>query len=168
MLVSWRWRSFHKSFTCAIAFAKITVHDLDKCLLVCLMLARKSNVQTAKCPRLARFVAEAVTTFPSGITSATAIFVKSRSATIASSSVYSAARNSAPSAKIMTIAKIARYHCVFIAKNRSTVLSARRHSATTVKSPSGVQGAKQHSVKNAKTVTAVKRATRHPVLIAKV
>jgi hypothetical protein len=165
LLVSWRWRSFHKSFVCIDAFAKITVRTLVKYVLVlCLLrvapksnvlVAPKSNVQTAKCPRLARFAAESVTTFPSGIISATATFVKRQSAMIAPSSVYSAARNSAPSAKILTIAKSARYHCVFIVKKRLTVLNARRHSATTAKSPAGAKCAKRHSVMNAKTVTTV-------------
>jgi hypothetical protein len=178
LLVSWRWRSFHKSFACIDAFAKITVRTLlvKYVLVLCLLhvapksnvlVAPISNVQTAKCPRLARFAAGSVTTFPSGIISATATFVKRQSAMIAPSSVYNAARNSAPSAKILTIAKSARYHFVFIVKKRLTVLNARRDSVYTAKSPTTAKCAKRHSVMNAKTVTTVKRATRRPVVSAK-
>jgi hypothetical protein len=86
LLVSWRWRSSHKSFAYIDSFANTTEHYLDKHALVCLMLAPKSNVQTAKCPRLARFGAESVTTFPDGIISASAAIVKSQNARIVCSS----------------------------------------------------------------------------------
>jgi hypothetical protein len=141
------------------------VRDFDNYVLVCL-LAPKSNAQTAKCPRLASFGAEAATTFPSEIISATAWFVKSRNAMVVCSSVYIAARNSASSAKILTIATSVRCHCVSNAKIRLPVPSARRHSATTAKTGNIAKGARRNSVVSVKTVSSAQSATSSPALNA--
>jgi hypothetical protein len=80
-------------FFYVVAFVKITVRDLEKeCLLApkskqYLLAPKRSNAQTAKCPRLARLGAESVTTFPSGVISANAKFVEWTNARIACSSV---------------------------------------------------------------------------------
>jgi hypothetical protein len=73
-------------FFYVVVSVKITVRDLEKYVLGCL-LAPKSNVQTANCSRLARLGAESVTTFTSGVISVNARFVLSQIATSACSSV---------------------------------------------------------------------------------
>lgn len=155
-------------FACLDASVAIMVRDLSKsrCLL-----APKDNVQTAKWPRLKRFAAGAVKTFPSGIISLVAIFVISQnalavrlfqnapsatgnSATIAKipSSVESAAWNFATIAiAIGYIAVNANRHFVLIAKICSSVADVKSHSATTARICRPVACVASHSATTART-----------------
>jgi hypothetical protein len=83
LLISWRSRSFPKSLACVDTFVKIMVRDLlDKS--ACLLLAPKSDAQTASMPRLEGFAVRAVTSLTSMIVSKAVRFATSQNALIAS------------------------------------------------------------------------------------
>jgi hypothetical protein len=144
-------------------------------------------VLTAKWPRLAGFAAESVTTFPSGVISAIAMFVKSQNAASTQKcfTVPSATKNSAlnvikigsaveratwysaSSARtIGCIASNANIHFVSTARICSSVASATSHSATTAKILSTVTSVKRYSASIAKLPSIAANANRSSVLVA--